>query len=123
MSKEKYFISIRDLLDKQVIDNKGSLLGVIKDLKLLIGGQEAETFVELKSGEEVKIPWSDVQSVEDFVLLKKVEKKLSKVKEPARAPKEPAQTPSVPSPILVCTGCGAKAPRHAKFCPRCGKTM
>lgn len=120
MSKEKIFISIKDLLDKQVIDNKGSLLGVIKDFKLLVGGQEAETLVELKNGDEVGIPWSDVQSVEDFVLLKKVEKKLVKV---SKAAPKVSKAPPVPPPMIICSSCGAKAPRKAKFCPRCGKTM
>jgi sporulation protein YlmC with PRC-barrel domain len=126
MSREKQSISIKELVGKQVIDNKGSLLGVLKDIKLTIGGQEAETLIELKNGEEVRASWSDIQSVEDFVLLKKTvkvkaEPARKRVEKPAKPVVEPVSPPPVPPPSIICPNCGAKAPTHAKFCPKCGR--
>lgn len=126
MSREKQSISIKELVGKQVIDNKGSLLGVLKDIKLTIGGQEAETLIELKNGEQVKASWSDIQSIEDFVLLKKTVKIKAEparkvVEKPARPVAEPVAPPPVPPPSIICPNCGAKAPTHAKFCPKCGR--
>lgn len=130
MSKEKQSTSVKNLLGKQVIDIKGALLGSLKDLKVTVGGEEVEAVVELKTGGLVSIPWSDIQSVEDFVLVKKpvkvkeVEKR--EVEKPeAQEVKVEAPPPPPPPlpPTLICPNCGAKAPGHAKFCPKCGKKL
>lgn len=126
MSREKQSTLVRNLLGKQVIDIKGSLLGSLKDLKLTVGGQEVEAVVELKTGGLVSIPWSDVQSVEDFVLVKKpvkVKEVEKKVEEVTEAQEVKVEAPPPPPPLLICPNCGAKAPSHAKFCPKCGRKL
>ncbi len=123
MSKDNQSISVKDLMGKQVIDNKGTLLGVLKDLRLTCGGQDTEAIIELKTGEKTKVPWSDIQSVEDFVLLKSSEKVMEERK--PEIMEEPVTEISEPVPAEVkeinCANCGAKIPSRAKFCRQCGK--
>lgn len=126
MSKERKVASVKTLLGKQVVDIKGALLGSLKDLKVTVGEQEVDAVVELKTGGVVSIPWLDVQSVEDFVLLKKPVK-VKGVEEEGGKPEavevKVEATPPPSPPILICPNCGAKAPGHAKFCPKCGNKL
>jgi sporulation protein YlmC with PRC-barrel domain len=96
----------------QVIDSKGAVVGNVKDVSVDFRNKALAFHITTKARTEIDVPWDDVLSVEDVVLLKKE----VDVAEPP--------TPSTPPPTvqatLICPNCGASAPSHAKFCPKCG---
>ena len=58
------------IVDMQVIDQQGRLVGKVKDLSLAVGKSGLSLSVENASGETQKISWESVQAVSDFILLK-----------------------------------------------------
>ena len=113
MVKDSKFISIQKFIDKKVIDNNGTLVGEVKDLKVKLGQLDIELIITAKTGEEMDIPWSDIQSVEDFIILKKT----------VKLPKSAAVPMPKPSDTTICKNCGAETIKHAKFCPKCGSGL
>jgi sporulation protein YlmC with PRC-barrel domain len=99
----------------QVIDSKGMLVGNVKDVSVNFQERGLAFLVTARNHTELDVSWEDVASVEDVVLLKKE----------IELPSEGAE--SVPPPAvqatLICPGCGASAPGHAKFCPKCGHSL
>ena len=100
----------------QVIDNKASVVGNVKDVSVSFQERSLAFRVSTKDRSELDISWDDVQSVEDVILLKK-EVNLSDAKPTSSA------APVVTQALLVCTNCGASAPGHATFCPKCGYSL
>jgi len=74
----------------QVIDVKGSMVGTVKDVGISIGEKDISLIVAAKTGVDVEIPWSNVQSIEDVVLLNK------SVEIPVPAPMVPPPPPPPP---------------------------
>ena len=107
-------ISVKEILEKKVIDNKGTLVGVIKDIELSLTGQ-INASIETKTGDLIEVPFSDISSVMDFVLLKETAKDIIKRKKQTKK--------DVSKKIIVCDKCGVKAPGIAKFCPKCGNKI
>jgi hypothetical protein len=71
--------------------------------------------VTTKARSEMDVPWDDVLSVEDVVLLKKeVELAVTIIAVPP---------PPAVQAVVICPSCGTSAPGHAKFCPRCGAVL
>ena len=56
----------------QVIDQKGRLVGKVKDMALAVGKSGISLKVENEAGEMQTISWDDVQAASDFILLKPV---------------------------------------------------
>jgi sporulation protein YlmC with PRC-barrel domain len=108
------FVAAQRFTGMQVIDSKGSVIGNVKDVSVDFRNKDMAFRVATKSGGEVDVPWGDVLSMEDVVLLKKE----------LELPKPQAQPipPSVQA-VLICPTCGASAPGHAKFCPKCGTSL
>ncbi len=139
MSKEKNYVPTQTLVGKQVFDTKGGFVGKIQDVLIDPDELDVALLIDFKSGEVLEIPWSEVQSVEDVILLKKQVKvyetkatraKPAKAAEPVRpvvpSPPPPrVESPPTPPPpqMKTCPKCGAKAPTHAKFCPKCGNSL
>lgn len=111
--KDSNFISIQKFIDKKVIDNNGTLVGEVKDLKVKLGQLDIELIIATKTGEEMDIPWSDIQSVEDFIILKKT----------VKLPKSAAAPTPQPSDTTICKNCGVETIKRAKFCPKCGSDL
>ncbi|MDI9619297.1 MAG: PRC-barrel domain-containing protein [Candidatus Nezhaarchaeota archaeon] len=92
------------LIGMQVVDGEGYLVGAVKDISFAIGRMGISLLVEGKDGSAREIPWEDVQSVGDFVLLKP---------RPAQAP--PAQAPAAQQPPQL--------QERAQVCPTCGGSL
>jgi len=140
MSKEKKYIPTQSMIGRQVFDTKGSFMGKIKDVAINLEELDVALLIDFKTGETLEVPWSEIQSVEDVILLKKLirvyESKVTRMKAAAPTPVEvpspptpsapqpppPPPTPAAP-PTVTCPNCGARAPAHAKFCPKCGKPL
>lgn len=105
----------------QVIDNKGSVVGNVKDISVDFQNKALAFRVSTKNRSELDMDWDDVQSVEDVVLLKK-DVDLTSVPETQADSSVGAAPPTVQA-VLICPSCGTSAPGHAKFCPKCGTSM
>ena len=122
-TEKKTYFPTEKFVGKQVIDVKGSMIGNVKDLAVSVGDVDLALVVITKAGADIQIPWSDIQSIEDVVLLKKT------IDLP-KAPETTAEVPTVipttipisagPSTNIQCPSCKATIPGHAKFCPKCG---
>ena len=117
MSKKLKFVPAQRFSGMQVIDSKGMLVGNVKDVSVNFQERGLAFLVTAKNHTELEVPWEDVTTVEDVVLLKKEIKRSS----------EDEGTESVSPPtvqaMLICPGCGTSAPGHAKFCPKCGHSL
>jgi len=91
MAKSQKSLTKDRLVDMKVIDSEGSLLGKVKDVAFTVGKFGISLSVENKAGETVEVPWEQVQSAGDFILLKPLT-------QPQVPPKEEAQQ--------VCPTCG-----------------
>ena len=99
----------------QVIDSKGSLVGNVKDVSVDFRNRSLAFRVTTKTRSEMDVPWDDVLSVEDVVLLKKeIDSAVTTV---------PAPPPPTVQAVVICPNCGTSAPGHAKFCPKCGAAL
>jgi sporulation protein YlmC with PRC-barrel domain len=99
----------------QVIDNRGVMVGNVKDVSVDFRNRGLAFRITTKARTEIDVSWEDVLSVEDVVLLKKEVDLAS------------ATLPTPPAPMIqatmICPSCGASAPGHAKFCPKCGTAL
>jgi len=115
VSERKYVPSQR-FVGMQVIDNRAVVVGNVKDVSVSFQDKNLAFRVTTKDRAELDVSWDDVQSVEDVILLKKeIDLAIAK---PA-----PANAPAVTQALLVCPHCGASAPGHATFCPKCGHSV
>jgi sporulation protein YlmC with PRC-barrel domain len=117
-AEKKLYLPSQKFLGKQVIDVKGTLIGNVKDLAVSVGEPDLELVVVTKASGEIQVPWSEIESIEDVVLLNK------KLELP-RIPEAPLVTPipTGPASNIQCPSCKATVPSHAKFCPKCGSRI
>jgi len=101
----------------QVIDSKGMLVGNVKDISVDFQERTLAFLVTTKNQSEIEIPWEDVATVKDVVLLKK------EIELPSEDKGTHTISPPAVQASLVCPGCGVSAPGHAKFCPKCGHSL
>jgi sporulation protein YlmC with PRC-barrel domain len=104
----------------QVIDSKGSLVGNVKDVSVDFRNKSLAFRVSTKARTELDVGWDDVLSIEDVVLLKKEVDLSTQTSQPTSPPAPPV--PPVQA-MIICPSCGASAPGHAKFCPKCGTSL
>ena len=105
----------------QVIDNKGSMIGTVKDVAVDFQNMKLTFRVTTKAKSELDLSWEDVLSVEDVVLLKKGVDMAAAV--PPQPPTPTASTAPSVQAFVICSSCGTSAPGHAKFCPKCGNNL
>ncbi len=91
------------------------MVGNVKDVSVDFKNQALAFRVTTKARTEMDVPWEDVLSVEDVVLLKK------EINLPAGPP--PATLAPPVEATIICPSCGTSAPRQAKFCPKCGTAL
>ncbi len=71
MSKPEQKAMTKDrLIDMQVIDGEGNLIGKVQDIAFVVGKVGMNLIVQTKKGENIEIPWEGIQAAGDFVLLK-----------------------------------------------------
>ncbi len=117
MSKKLKFVPAQRLSGMQVIDNRGLLVGNVKDVSVNFQERCLAFLVTCRNQTELDVPWEDVASVEDVVLLKK------EIELPSENRGAESVSPPTVRATLICPGCGASAPGHAKFCPKCGHSL
>jgi len=117
-AEKKSYVPSQNFIGKQVIDVKGTLVGNVKDLAVSVGELDLALVVTTKAAAEIQVPWSDIQSIEDVVLLNRAVE-LPKVPEPPTVTPIPTGSASTKE----CPSCRATVPGQAKFCPKCGARM
>lgn len=70
MSKSRKSLTKDKLVGMKVIDSEGNLLGTVNDVAFTVGKFGISLSVENKAGEIAEVPWEQVQSAGDFILLK-----------------------------------------------------
>jgi sporulation protein YlmC with PRC-barrel domain len=118
--KAPKFIPVERFVGMQVIDNKGAMVGNVKDISVDFQNRDLAFRVDTKAGTELDFALDDVISVQDVVLLKK-DVDMAMAAGP-HTPSTPTSAPSVQT-LVVCSNCGASSPGHAKFCPKCGTSL
>jgi len=114
--KKAEFVPTQKIIGMQVIDSKASSVGSVKDIGVNVLERKINLTVMTKAGSELQVPWDDVQSIVDVVLLGK-EIEVPKAPEATRVP-----TPPSP-PMNNCPNCGASVIPTARFCPKCGTKL
>lgn len=114
--KKGDFVPAQKFVGMQVIDSKGSAVGNVKDVGVNVLEKKINLIVTTRARSELQVPWDDVQSVVDVVLLRK-EIEIPKGSEGAQAPVPP------PPPPGNCPNCGTAVIPTARFCPKCGSKL
>ena len=71
MSKSDKKAMTKDrLIDMQVIDSEGNIIGKVLDIAFVVGKVGMNLIVQTEKGENTEIPWEDIQAAGDFVILK-----------------------------------------------------
>lgn len=118
--KAPKFIPVERFVGMQVIDNKGAMVGNVKDISVDFQNRDLAFRVDTKAGTELDFAWDDIVSVQDVVLLKKdVDLAIATAPLTSSTPKG---APSVQAHV-ICSNCGAPSPGQAKFCPKCGTSL
>jgi len=115
--KKGEFVASQKYMGMQVIDSKGSSVGSVKDVGVNVVEKKINLIVTTRAGSDIQIPWDDIQSVVDVVLLRK-EIELPRMPEVTRAP-----VPPPPPPPTNCRNCGTPVIATARFCPKCGTKL
>jgi len=110
MSSQKKFVPFQKIVGMQTIDLKGTLVGTVRDVAVNVTEKEMALIVATRGKTDMEIPWSQIQSIEDVVLLNKA----------VEVPALPTPPSLGPPATATCPNCGAAIPAHAKFCPKCG---
>lgn len=72
MSKQEKPLTKDRLLGMQVINSEGNNAGTIKDIAFTVGKVGMTLIIETGNGEDMEVPWEQIQAAGDYVLLKPV---------------------------------------------------
>jgi len=116
--KKGEFVPSQKFIGMQVIDSKGSSVGTVKDVGVNLVEKKINLIVTTRARSDLQLPWDDIQSAVDVVLLRK-EIEVPKAPEGAQVP-----LPPPPPPITnKCPTCGTPVIPTARFCPKCGSKL
>ncbi len=133
--KKKTTLSLNSVLEKQVVDSSGEIIGSVKDIIVTIGGEKPEALLLIKNeeGKETQVSFTDVSAISEVVLLSKDMLSGKDFVKPAGAftaaePKKVTTVPTPPPPPTVtatnkCPGCGFENRPDSKFCIKCGNKL
>jgi sporulation protein YlmC with PRC-barrel domain len=68
--KDKKALTKARLIDMQIIDSDGNIVGKVTDIAFTVGKMGMSLIVETKKGEITEIAWESIQAAGDFVVLK-----------------------------------------------------
>jgi sporulation protein YlmC with PRC-barrel domain len=121
---EAKYIRQGDVVGRKVVEQRGYIIGEVKDLSFKLLEDRIELALTIKYGDtEMDIPWSQIKSIGDVVLLKTEYEPPSKAKPEAAAPTAPPLVAKPQPPLLtpkVCPNCGYPNDPKNKFCIKCG---
>jgi sporulation protein YlmC with PRC-barrel domain len=103
------------LVGMQVIDERGAVVGSVKDLGIDLRDNQLILYVKTKEDEDLEVFGAEIQSIEDVVLI-------DRESVPSRMPPAPASAATRPQTIS-CPLCQATLPAQAKFCAKCGRKI
>lgn len=72
MSKQEKALTKDRLIGMQVIDSEGNNSGTIKDIAFTVGKVGMTLIIETGNGEDMEVPWEQIQAAGDYVILKPV---------------------------------------------------
>ena len=72
MSKQEKALTKDRLIGMQVIDSEGNNSGTIKDIAFTVGKVGMTLIIETGNGQDMEVPWEQIQAAGDYVLLKPV---------------------------------------------------
>ncbi len=58
------------LIDMEVIDGEGNIVGTVKDVAFTVGKMGISLSLENKAGEPQEVAWDDIHAIGDFIVLK-----------------------------------------------------
>ena len=70
MSKQDKAMTKDRLIGMKVINAEGNTAGTIKDIAFTVGKMGMTLLIKSEDGEDVEVPWDQIQAAGDFVLLK-----------------------------------------------------
>lgn len=101
MSRQEKAMTKDRLIGMKVINADGNSAGTIKDIAFTVGKMGMTLLIKTEDGEDVEVPWDQIQAAGDFVLLK-----------PAAAQPQPFVTQPGVQP--------QQAQTQQPTCPTCG---
>ncbi|MFH0848375.1 MAG: PRC-barrel domain-containing protein [archaeon] len=113
-TSQKRHISSQKIIGMQVIDEKGAVIGNVKDVVIDLAEKQLILNVTTKEKTDLEISGSMIKSVEDVVLLT------------TERPPLTGSTPEGTVPLsttITCPNCKTILPAHAKFCAKCGSKI
>lgn len=72
MSKQEKALTKDRLIGMEVIDSEGNNAGTIKDIAFTVGKVGMTLIIETGNGQDMEVPWEQIQAAGDYVLLKPV---------------------------------------------------
>jgi len=118
--KKGKFVPGQRVVGMQVIDAKGRLVGNVRDIGIDVKQKEMALIVVAGDQSRHEVPWTEITSIEDVVLLSKEIEMATPPPSPA-PPVARSSTPAVGH--VVCPSCRATLPAQAKFCAKCGSRV
>jgi sporulation protein YlmC with PRC-barrel domain len=110
------FVTRDKVIGMQVVDQRGVIVGTVKDIAFTVGREKIGLVVETKDKKEAHVQWTDVAAVGDLVLLR--------THMPVAPPTLTIPSMAPPSTTSkVCPRCGFENLPIANFCRKCGAKL
>jgi len=98
MSKQEKAMTKDRLIGMKVIDAEGNDAGTIKDIAFTVGKVGMTMIVETEKGEDMEVPWEQIQAAGDYVLLKpSTAQTQTFAAQPMAQPQQAQQQPTCPT--------------------------
>ncbi|MCX8162770.1 MAG: zinc-ribbon domain-containing protein [Candidatus Bathyarchaeota archaeon] len=126
---EVRYVRQGEVVGKKVVEQRGYIVGEVKDLSFKLSEDRVELALTIKYGDtERDIPWSQVKSIGDVVLLKveyepPVKAKPEAAKPEVTAPPLVAKPQPAPLTPKICPNCGYPNDPKNRFCIKCGTKL
>jgi len=120
--KEKSLTKDR-LIDMDVIDSDGYIVGKVKDIAFTIGKVGQTLIVETKKGESKEVAWDEIQAAGDYVILKPSAAQPQVVGPQPIGPQPVAQPQQAQQPVCpTCRGPLSYIQQYQRwYCYKCQK--